>query len=156
MQLLIRFLNSERVKHADIISRMQQQYGQSCLSVSKIYERIYYIKNGQISLFNEQWKHRSSTSKNNGNSVTIFCDMEVPIFVHSTSKGETVSSDNYCELLRFLSTKIKSTRNDKLSIYVILFQDNALTYMAIKTTLCPAALGFDLLDHPLYTTTIQS
>jgi histone-lysine N-methyltransferase SETMAR len=36
--------------------------------------------------------------------LTFFWDIEGAIFVHFTSKGETVNSQNYCDVLR---TKLK-------------------------------------------------
>lgn len=51
MRAVIRFLNSEEVKSEEIVHRIQQQYGESCLSHSKIYEWVDCFKNGRISVF---------------------------------------------------------------------------------------------------------
>jgi hypothetical protein len=46
MRGVIRFLFAEGVKPVEIIRRMQAQYGDNCLSHSKIYKWIAYLKNG--------------------------------------------------------------------------------------------------------------
>ncbi|XP_075210563.1 histone-lysine N-methyltransferase SETMAR-like [Lycorma delicatula] len=82
--------------------------------------------------------------------MTIFWDMESLFLVYFTPKGQSVNSDNYCELLRLLEQKIKSKRRAKLSKGVILLQDNARPYTAKKTVLCLKDLGFELLNQPPY------
>ena len=48
------FLHSEGTKPAEIIRRMQQQYGESCLSERKIYEWLNRFKNGRVSICDEE------------------------------------------------------------------------------------------------------
>ncbi|XP_075217801.1 histone-lysine N-methyltransferase SETMAR-like [Lycorma delicatula] len=71
MRAVICFLSLEGMKPAKIICRMQQQYGESCLSGSKIYEWIDRFKNGKFSLWNEQCQGRPSTSKTNENIEAV-------------------------------------------------------------------------------------
>jgi hypothetical protein len=46
---VIRFVFVERVKPVEIIRQMQAEYGDNCLSRSKIYEWIDHFKNGRAS-----------------------------------------------------------------------------------------------------------
>jgi hypothetical protein len=46
MRGVIRFLFAEGVKPVEIIRRMQAEYGDNCLSRSKIYEWIDHFKKG--------------------------------------------------------------------------------------------------------------
>lgn len=65
--------------------------------------------------------------------IAVFWNMEGPILVHFTPKGETVNSDSYCELPQELKAKFKSKRHGKLSKGVIQLQDNAQTRTSYKT-----------------------
>lgn len=47
---VIGFLHSDRVKPIDIHRRMKPQYGNSCLSLQKVYEWSNKFKNGVISV----------------------------------------------------------------------------------------------------------
>lgn len=44
-------------------------------------------------------------------------------FIHFTPKGETINSENYCEILGLLKAKIKFKKQGKLSKVVILLED---------------------------------
>lgn len=70
MRADIIFINSEGVKKpAQIIRRMQQQCGESCLCRSKVYEGIDRFKNaGFLSVTNSG---KAFTSRNNDNSETV-------------------------------------------------------------------------------------
>jgi hypothetical protein len=58
--------------------------------------------------------------------LTLFRDMEGVILVHFTPKGETVISQNCCDVLRTkLKPAIRSKRRGKLRKDVILIHDNA-------------------------------
>jgi hypothetical protein len=48
MRGVTRFLLAEGVKPVEIIRRMQVQYGDTCLSRSKIYEWIDHFKKGRV------------------------------------------------------------------------------------------------------------
>jgi hypothetical protein len=63
MRGVIRFLFAEGVKPVEIIRRMQTQYGDSCLSRSKIYEWIDHFKKGRTSVCDEERSGRLSTSR---------------------------------------------------------------------------------------------
>jgi hypothetical protein len=50
MRGMIRFLFAEGVKPVEIIRRMQAQYGDNCLSRSKIYEWVDHFTKGRTSV----------------------------------------------------------------------------------------------------------
>jgi hypothetical protein len=91
---------------------------------------------------NMAWKRQTSPVANKLKSqpssvkimLTLFWDMEGEILVHFNPKGETVSSQNYCNMLRTkLKPAIRSKRHGKLREDVILLHDNAHPYAAIRT-----------------------
>jgi hypothetical protein len=67
MRGVIRFLFAEIVKPVEIIPLMQAQYGDNCLSRSKIYEWIDNFKNRRTSVCDEERSGRSSTSRTENN-----------------------------------------------------------------------------------------
>jgi hypothetical protein len=60
MRGVIRFLFAEGIKPVEIIRRMQAQYGDNCLSRSKIYEWIDHFKKGRTSVCDEDRSGRLS------------------------------------------------------------------------------------------------
>jgi transposase len=60
---VIRFLFAEGDKSVEIIRGMQAQYGENCLSRSKIYEWIDHFKKGRTSVCDEERSGRPSTSR---------------------------------------------------------------------------------------------
>jgi transposase len=62
MRRVIRFLFAAGFKPVEIIHRMQAQYGDNCLSRSKIYEWIDHFKKGRTSVCDEERSGRPSTS----------------------------------------------------------------------------------------------
>jgi hypothetical protein len=60
---VIRFLFAEGVKPVEIIRRMQAQYGDNCLTRSKIYEWTDHFKKGKTSVCDEDRSGRTSTSR---------------------------------------------------------------------------------------------
>jgi transposase len=54
----------------EIIRRMQAQYGDNCLSRSKIYEWIDHFKKGRTSVCDEERSGRPSTSRTENNIQT--------------------------------------------------------------------------------------
>jgi transposase len=67
MRGAIRFLFEEGVKPVEIIRRMQAQYGDNCLSRSKIYEWIDHFKKGRTSVCDEEVSGRPSASRTEDN-----------------------------------------------------------------------------------------
>jgi hypothetical protein len=59
--------------------------------------------------------------------LTLFWDMERAIWVHFTSRGETVNSQNYRDVLRTkLNPAIRLKRHENLRKDVILLRDSQL------------------------------
>jgi transposase len=71
MRGVIRFLFVEDVKPVEIIRRMQAEYGDNCLSRSKIYEWIEHFKKGRTSICDEERSGRPSTSRNENNIQAV-------------------------------------------------------------------------------------
>jgi transposase len=71
MRRVIRFLCAEGVKPVEIIRRMKVQYGDNCLSRSKIYEWIDHLKKGRTSVSDEERSGRPSTSRTENNIQAI-------------------------------------------------------------------------------------
>jgi hypothetical protein len=71
MRGVIRYLFAEGVKPVEIVRRMQAQYGDNCLSRSKIYELIDHLKKGRTSVCDEESSGRLSTSKTENSIQTV-------------------------------------------------------------------------------------
>jgi histone-lysine N-methyltransferase SETMAR len=83
--------------------------------------------------------------------LTIFGRMEAVILVYFSPKGETVNSQNYCDMLRKkLKAAVGSKRRGKLRKHVILLHDNARPRTANQTVETVSELGFELMEHPPY------
>jgi hypothetical protein len=65
MRGVIRFLFSEDVKPVEIIPLTQAEYGDNCLSRSKIYEWVVHFRNRRTSVCDEKRSGRPSTSTEN-------------------------------------------------------------------------------------------
>jgi transposase len=68
---VIRFLFSEGVKLTKIFRRMKAQYGDTCLSQSKVYEWVERFKQGRTSVFDEERAGRSSTTTTQGHVYAV-------------------------------------------------------------------------------------
>jgi hypothetical protein len=67
--------------------------------------------------------------------LTMFWDNRGPLVEHYISKGTTVTSATYCDLLRnHLKPAIRSKRRGLLSTGVLLEHDNARHHTARATT----------------------
>jgi transposase len=71
MREVIRFLFAEGVKPVAIIRRIQAQYGDDCLSRSKIYEWIDHFKKGRTSVCDEARSGRPSMSRTENNIQAV-------------------------------------------------------------------------------------
>jgi hypothetical protein len=71
MRGVIRFLFAEGVKPVEIIRRMQAQYGDNCLSHSKIHEWTDHFKMGRTSVCDEERSGRLSVSGTENNIQTV-------------------------------------------------------------------------------------
>ena len=83
--------------------------------------------------------------------LKLFWNKDGVVAIHFTSRGETVNSVNYCDVLRTkLKPPIGSKCHGKLQKGVILQQDNARPHSAKRTAKTIKKLGFELLEHPLH------
>jgi histone-lysine N-methyltransferase SETMAR len=81
--------------------------------------------------------------------LTLVGDMEVAVLVHFIAEGETVNSQNYCDVLGTkLKPAIKSKRLGKLRKDAILLHDNVRPHRANQTVETVNELGFELMEHP--------
>jgi transposase len=71
MRGVIRFLFAEGIKPVEIIRRMQAEYGDNCLSRSKIYKWIDHFKSVKSSISDEERSGRPSTSRNENNIQAV-------------------------------------------------------------------------------------
>jgi hypothetical protein len=71
MRGVIRFLFAEGVKPVEIIRGMQAQYGNNCLSRSKIYEWTDHFKKGRTSVCDEERSGRLSVSRTKNNIQAV-------------------------------------------------------------------------------------
>ena len=105
-----------------------------------------------------EWKHVSSPVKKKFKSqkslrkviLTVFWDRNGPITISFLERGNTVNSENYCELLTQVKKNIKNKRRGLQSRGVILLQDNARPHTAARTLAKIEDLGWKLLTHPPY------
>jgi transposase len=71
MRGVVRFLFAKGVKPVEMIRGMQAQYGDNCLSRSKIYEWIDHFKKGRTSVYDEERSGRPSTSRTENNIQAV-------------------------------------------------------------------------------------
>jgi hypothetical protein len=71
MRGVIRFLFPEGFKPVEIIRGMQPQYGDNCLSRSKIHEWIDHSKKGRTSVCDEKRSGRPSPSRTENNIEAV-------------------------------------------------------------------------------------
>ena len=106
-----------------------------------------------------QWKHTSSLSSKKFNSqpsagklmLTVFWDSQEPILEHYMEKCVTVTSANYCNMLRNeLRPTICSKRRGRLTHGFLLLHDNACPHTAHLTINTIRQLDWEVLEHPAY------
>ena len=153
---VIRFLLAESVKSCEILSRMQRQYGPSCMSRANFYKWVQAFKDGHESITDDLRSGRPVVKKFKSQKslrkvmLTAFWDRNGPITISFLESGNTVNSENYCELLTQVKKDIKNKRRGLQSRGVILLQDNARPHTAARTLAKIEDLGWKLLTHPPY------
>ena len=80
--------------------------------------------------------------------ISLYCIYE--LYCIFLERGNTVNSENYCELLTQVKKNIKNKRRELQSRGVILLQDNARPHTAARTLAKIKDLGWKLLTHPPY------
>ena len=153
---VIRFLLAESVKSWEILSRMQRQYGPSCMFRANFYKWVQAFEDGRESITDDLRSGRpvdvSKSFKKSLRKVmlTVFWDRNGPITISFLERGNTVNSENYCELLTQVKKDIKNKRRGLQSRGVILLQDNTRPHTAARTLAKIKDLGWKLLTHPPY------
>jgi len=106
-----------------------------------------------------QWKHMSFPSSKKSKSrpsagkllLTVFWDSQGPILEHCMGKGITVTSVNYCNMLRnVLRPAIRSKRRRSLTQGILLLHDNACPHTAHITINTIRQLNWEVLEHPAF------
>ena len=83
--------------------------------------------------------------------LTVFWDSQGPILEHYMEKGVTVTSVNYCNMLRNeLRLAIRSKQRGRLTQGVLLLHDNARPHTAHLTINTIQQLNWEVLEHPAY------
>ena len=80
----------------------------------------------------------------------VTLDEIATITISFLERGNTVNSENYCELLTQVKKDIKNKRRGLQSRGVILLQDNARPHTEARTLAKIEDLGWKLLTHPPY------
>ena len=157
---VIRFLLAESVKSCEILSRMQRQYGPSCMSRANFYKWVQAFKDGRESITDDLRSGRpvdvSTPEAVQAVEDLIKSDRRVTLDEIATKldsfleRRNTVNSENYCELLTEVKKDIKNKRRGLQSRGVILLQNNARPHTAARTLAKIEDLGWKLLTHPPY------
>ena len=83
--------------------------------------------------------------------LTLFWDELCIILEHYTPRGNTITSESYCNMLKnHLRPAIRSKRRGLLTTGVILQHDNAWSHTAHATVAIINDLHFEMLPHPPY------
>jgi histone-lysine N-methyltransferase SETMAR len=83
--------------------------------------------------------------------LTLFWDYKGPILEHYMSRGLTVNSESYCDLLQNnLKPAVRSKRCGLLSSGVLLHHDNAHPHTAHATAKKITDLHLECIPHPAY------
>jgi len=80
----------------------------------------------------------------------IFWNQDGFLLIDYLPKGQTINVEYYSSLLVQLKDILKEKRHGKVTKGVLFFHDSALTHQALATQKKLAYLGFQWLDHPLY------
>jgi histone-lysine N-methyltransferase SETMAR len=81
--------------------------------------------------------------------LTMFWDHQDPFVEHYMSKGTTVTSATYCDLLRnYMKPAIRSKHRGLLSTRVLLQHDNARPHTTHVTAVTFEDMHFKCLPHP--------
>jgi len=83
--------------------------------------------------------------------LTVFWDSQEPILEQYMEEGVTVTSVNYCSMLRNeLRSAIRSKRRGKLIQGVLPLHDNARPHTAHLTINTIRQLNWEVPEHPAY------
>jgi len=105
-----------------------------------------------------EWRHSGSpcpkifwVQKSAGKFLAlIFWDQDGILLTDYLPKGQTVKAEYYSSLLVQLKDILKEKRHGKVTKGVLFLHNNAPAHQALATQKKLAYLGFQCLDHPLY------
>ena len=105
-----------------------------------------------------EWRHRGSprpkkfrVQKSAGKVLaSIFLDQGGILLIDYLPKDQTINAEYYASLLVQLKDILTEKRCGKFTKVVLFFTDNAPTHRALASQKKLAYLGFQCLDHPLY------
>ena len=153
---VIRFLLAESVKSCEILSRMQRQYGPSCMSRANFYKWVQAFKDGRESITDDLRSGRpvdvSTPEAVQAVEDLIKSDRRVTLDEIAT-KLDIFHGTVYAivrEKLHFSKVSGGNKRRGLQSRGVILLQDNARPHTAARTLAKIEDLGWKLLTHPPY------
>lgn len=117
-----------------------------------------YLYDPETKEMSKQWKHSSSpppkkakVQKSAGKiMLSVFWDCRGVILTDYLTKGHTVTSTYYCNLLNKLKESVKQKRRGMLTKGVRLLVDNAPAHSSQASVVEAMTCGFQLLDHPPY------
>ena len=106
----------------------------------------------------KQWKHVTSSTPVKFRKIAFAGKVMASVFWHSEGvlmidyleRGKTVTGVYYAELIRKLRSAIKEKRRGKLSLGVLLHQDNASAHISAVAMAAIRECGFELLSQPPY------
>ena len=82
--------------------------------------------------------------------ASIFQDQDGILLIDYLPKGQTINAEYYLSLLVQLKDILKEKRRGKFTKEVLFLHDNAPAHRSLATQKQMAYLGFQYLDHPLY------
>lgn len=102
-----------------------------------------------------QWCHSNSPKpkkfkKTHGKKkmATVFWDQNGVLLVDFLEKGQTVTSERYCQTLRTLRRAIQNKRRGMLSSGIVFLHDNARPHTAHCTVELLEQFKWEIFDHP--------
>jgi histone-lysine N-methyltransferase SETMAR len=152
---VIRFLNAQKVRPADIYRQLRQVYGDTVMN-ERTWISYFTPESKRHSL---EWHHPSSPKKprkfkqtvsSQKVMATIFWDRKGVLLVDYLPKGTTINAERYCDTLLRLRRAIQNRRRGKLSRGIILFHDNARPHTAASTQVLLDSFGWEIFSHPPY------
>ena len=160
---VIRFLLAESVKSCEILSRMQRQYGPSCMSRANFYKWVQAFKDGRESITDDLRSGRpvdvSTPKAVQAVEDLIKSDRRVTLdeiatkldISHGTVYAIVREKLHFSKVsCRWVPKMLTDDHKMQRLMASILLQDNARPHTAARTLAKIEDLGWKLLTHPPY------
>ena len=160
---VIRFLLAESVKSCEILSRMQRQYGPSCMSRANFYKWVQAFKDGRESITDDLRSGRpvdvSTPEAVQAVEDLIKSDRRVTLdeiatkldISHGTVYAIVREKLHFSKVsCRWVPKMLTDDHKMQRLMASILLQDNARPHTAARTLAKIEDLGWKLLTHPPY------